>query len=88
MKSQIISFCQSANLELKDSKDFAITFVKLRIEFFNKFNKNYIFSTRFGAEFFDDVLNRIINNIPIKADKGEKIGEYDVNFNTWLKGLN
>jgi len=88
MKQIIISFCEHANLELKNSKDFAVAYVKLRIEFFHKFNKGFIFSTRFGAEFFEEVLNRVANNISIKADKGEKIGEYDVNFNTWLKGIN
>ena len=88
MKSNIISFCEQANLELKNSKDFAVTYVNLRIEFFHKFNKGFIFSTRFGAEFFEEVLDRVVNNIPIKSDKGEKIGEYDINFNTWLKGIN
>lgn len=50
-----------------------------------EYQKGYVFSTRFGADFFSLTLQHILNNQPIVPEKGEKLGEYDKNFNEWMK---
>ncbi len=87
MKTKILTFCSHAESILKDNKNFAELFVCFKMEFFRKYQNGLIFSTRFGADFFREIKNRIINNLPITAENGEKLGEYDKNFNNWLKNI-
>lgn len=88
MKSEVLNYLYMANRLLRDDQlIFAETFVKLKMDFFRSYQNGMIFSTRFGADFFQEVRRRIIENEPIKAIVGEKLGEYDENFNRWLKNL-
>jgi len=78
-------YCLVAMDELRDCKNFGETFVHLKMHFFRTYQSGVIFSTRFGAEFFNEVYYRIVNNKPIVAEKGSLLGEFDKNFNAWLK---
>ena len=70
---------------LKNSKNFGEDFVRLKRLFFKDYQKGYVFSTRFGADFFSLTLEHLLSNQPIVPEKGEKLGEYDKNFNEWMK---
>ena len=61
------------------------TWVELRMNFARKFTIPYIFSTRFGANFFDEVESFLLNDKYLTPPKGEQLSEYDKNFNNWLK---
>jgi len=86
-KTNILNFCCAAEDVLKNSSDFAEIFIPLKMEFFKKYQNNTVFSTRFGADFFKEVRINVVNNTPIKPEKDQKLGEYDINFNNWLKTL-
>lgn len=69
-------------------KEWSELFVKLKIDFFKDCQKGYIFSTVFGADFFYEVLRRMIckeEHAFLKPEKGNTLGEYDKNFNVWLE---
>jgi len=74
----------------KSGKNYGVNWVKLKIKFHNRYQKTLIFSTRFGADFFNEVIYRIENKKPIVPEKDsngklEKLGDdYDLNFNKWL----
>jgi hypothetical protein len=87
MKANIIIFCQRVVKLLQASKNFANDYVYYKTRFFHQFQSNLVFSTRFGADFFSEVEDRVKNNKLIKPEKGEKLGEFDVNFNNWLTQL-
>jgi hypothetical protein len=88
MKAKIITFCELAQTFLEDGKeDFANLFVRFKLNFFKLYQNGFIFSTRFGADFFTEVARRVRNNEPIKPEPGQKLGEYDANFNKWLDAL-
>ena len=71
---------------LQDKASFGLHFCRLHREFYDKFQGGYIFSTRFGATFFEDVLELITNHKFLGPVDGEsKLGEYDENINKWLK---
>lgn len=79
-------FCTRAIRNLQQSDNFAVDFVKLKIQFIHEHQAGYIFSTRFGANFFDEVLTWIGRNDYLKpVDNKSELGEYDKNFNAWLK---
>lgn len=90
-----IDFCRAAIFELKETQDFAKTFLRLKRGFFNKYQageaygkhwrEGFIFSTRFGLDFFTETLNRLEKNSPITPDKGQSLYEYDLNYNKWLE---
>lgn len=67
------------------AKQWAETFVSLRMRFCREHSNGYIFSTRFGASFFDEVADFLSSNKFLQPEKGQKLGEYDENFNRWLK---
>ncbi|RTL01054.1 MAG: hypothetical protein EKK57_05685 [Proteobacteria bacterium] len=92
MDSDAYWFAVQAQRVLNSSKHFAEDFVRLKMEFFHKFQKGYVFSTRIGcADFFKTVIyyagplhssNQILE---LQPEPGQKLGEYDKNFNAWLK---
>ena len=54
-------FCQSA-IEILNSctsEEYAVVFVRLKFEFFKKFQNNLIFSTIHGTDFFKNVIDCI-----------------------------
>ena len=83
--NDIIKFCEETIEILKESDDFAVDYVRRKIEFFHKFQTPFIFSTRFGAEFFHQVHKYLVTEQNLKPDPGQILGEYDDNFNKWLK---
>jgi len=85
--NDIIQFCVETKELLRNSEDFAATYVHRKMEFFRKFQTPFIFSTKFGAEFFDEVHKYLVTNQNLKPESGQTLGEYDVNFNQWLKKI-
>ena len=67
--------------------DWAKHFVNLKMKFFKLCQSELVFSTRFGADFFKDVLYHVSTGTPLTPEKGKQLGEYDLNFNMWLKKL-
>lgn len=65
--------------------EWAKIFVELKMNFYRHYQHSFIFSTRFGADFFDELKSRILYNYPILPLPGETLGECDKNFNIWLK---
>lgn len=66
--------------ELESSPNWAVTFVRRRMEFHKKFSDGKIFSTAHGAEFFTNVLS-CLNGAKWNPD--EEIfpkSEYEENF--------
>lgn len=82
-----LTFIRRAQLMLltTPAKQWAETFVLLRMRFYREHSNGYIFSTRFGASFFDEVEEFLSNNKFLQPENGQKLGEYDENFNRWLK---
>lgn len=83
-------FCRLVIWLLKDHPNFAELFVKLKMKFCRQYQSGLIFSTRFGADFFSEVYNRLENKEYLKpeidsAGKVMPLGEFDINFNRWLK---
>lgn len=68
---------------LKVSSNYGRDWVNFRIDFCRQFPHD-LWSTRFGMDFFKEVLGRLESGEPIKSERGEKLGEYDLNFNKWL----
>ena len=60
-------------------------FVKLKMEFYHHYQRDFVFSTRFGANFFEEVFNWIQRGDFLAPESGGQLGEYDKNFNAWLK---
>jgi hypothetical protein len=79
-----IEFCKNAVQVLQLSSNFGEDYVKLKMDFYS-YHHPYVFSTRFGAEFFDETLRCLLNKETIKAGPNEKLGMYDENFNVWIK---
>lgn len=79
-------YCQEALQTLANvpSTRWAITFVKLKMEFTRRFSNGFIFSTRFGADFFQTTEEHLRLNTRLKPEKGEALGEYDLSYNKWL----
>lgn len=72
-------------LENTSIEKWAEVFVELKMEFCRKNQMGFIFSTRFGADFFIECKNWILRNDFLIPENGEKLGDYDKNFNSWLK---
>lgn len=84
-----IHFCRTIISTLKkvDKRGWAKIFVDAKMEFARQYTKGFIFSTRFGMSFFEDVLYHLESRQLLTAEKGQKLGEYDQNFNLWLKKI-
>jgi len=65
--------------------EWAKTFVELRMNFYREYQHPFVFSTRFGADFFDELRKAFERNHFIQPAPGEILSEYDKNFNVWLK---
>lgn len=65
--------------------DWARVFVALKIEFAKDYQQGLIFSTRFGAAFFEEILYWLERDDYLKSSDSQPLGQYDKNFNTWLK---
>lgn len=59
-------------------------FVELKMKFFRSHQMGLIFSTQFGADFFDECKRWIYRKDYISSSGGI-VGEFDKNFNAWLK---
>ena len=77
-------FCKNVIQLLESSSDFAGDYVRFKTQFFKLYQNGRIFSTRFGANFFEETLEHLTNKTFVIASDG-KLGEYDVNFNAFLK---
>ena len=79
-------FIESAIRELKESQNFAEDYVYFKMMFFREFQNGLVFSTRFGADFFDEVKVFMDNpRLRLKPVDGQtELGECDKNFNKWL----
>ena len=82
--NSLLKAAQDAVAELTNSVQFGADFVRLKLQFATIHQDGFIFSTRFGADFFAEVSNRLQTGELIKAEPGQKLGEYDKNFNNWL----
>lgn len=58
---------------------------EFKMAFCKQYQKGLIFSTRFGADFFEETLNYLNSKDFLKAFPGQELGVYDKNFNEWLK---
>ena len=92
-KTEIIEYCKGAIwflnfITTEGSPNFGAHFITLKQGFYKEYQDNFIFSTRFGASFFEEVLDRVTNERYITPEPKEKLGLYDENFNKWLKSLN
>lgn len=89
MKQPVLDFLHSSIqlLAALPRDQWAEMFVTLRMAFSRCHSKGFIFSTRFGSDFFTEVHDRVTNNKPLVSDTKEPLGEYDLNFNRWLKTL-
>lgn len=84
------AYCKEACEVLRNCKsghEFAVAFCDMKQEFFRLYQDGQIFSTRFGADFFEEVGEHILSRKPLVAPEGEKLGEFDQSFNAWLKKL-
>ena len=73
-------FAKRAVQQLKTSNTYGEDFVKLHVLFFNRYQNGLIFSTNITASYFENIIYWLprIDFIPVN-------GEYDRNFNDWLK---
>ncbi len=78
--NHIIAYCKIAQHLLKNSSDFGTDFCNYKQDFFRKYQRGIVFSTRFGADFFDCIIELLQARAFIPAN-----GEYDNNINKWLK---
>ena len=87
MRQQIIDYCEQTIqcLSLVDSRYYAAVFCNRKMDFHRQFQNGEIFSTRFGADFFTEVLQFMQGTAMLQPLPGQKLGEYDQNFNKWLK---
>jgi hypothetical protein len=75
------------------AKEYGRTFIKLREQFWRKYAKNRIFSTSHGADFFENIIECVLDNkrwptdFLDKRSTGGQIGEYDTNFTQMLKEI-
>lgn len=74
-------FCLVAIEQLQkiDNKSFGPLFIKLRLEFFRKFQRNLITSTIHGIDFFHNVV------FCCNGGQWEEKGEYGDNFRKIIK---
>lgn len=87
-KSDILYFCRYIQIYLSIYRqEYGQMFIVAKDYFRHRFHKNIVFSTAFGTDFFVEIERRIKTNEPIKSKKGVVLGEYDINFNRWLKEL-
>jgi hypothetical protein len=75
--------CQAV-IQLRQSQAFATEYVRLKAEFFHRFQGGMVFSTRFGAEFFEEVKAFLENPKQRLQPVDGILGEFDRNFNRWL----
>lgn len=85
--NKVKEFCELAISELDCSRNYGEDFCFLKMEFFRRFQNGTVFSTRFGADFFQEMLALLNSSAYIVAAKNEKLGEYDQNINVWLKKI-
>ena len=81
---EIKQFVEAAIIGLRESKNFAQDYCNLKMEFFRTFQDNLVFSTRFGADFFNEVKAHLDNPGLNLKPIDKVLGEYDKNFNLWL----
>lgn len=81
-----LEYCQQALKILSTTplNQWAVTFVNLKMQFSRTFTQGYIFSTRFGADFFQITEEHLRMNTQLKPDSGNELGVYDKNYNRWL----
>jgi len=78
--SQIIAYCQNAQFMLSISHNFGHAFCEFKMDFFKRYQRGIVFSTRFGADFFDCIIELLQNRAFVPSN-----GEYDSNINKWLE---
>ena len=79
------TFARRAAKQLEASSNFARDFVDFKMQFFRNHQYGYVFSNRFGADFFSEVCRWISRGDFLEPDADGKLGEFDRNFNAWLK---
>ena len=96
-RQAVYLYVTSACDTLRHSRNFAEDYVRLKTEFFHLFQwitnqqgktEYLVFSTRYGADFFEEIRNHIERDKGILPDPESGIlGEWDKNFNLWLKSF-
>lgn len=91
-KSDTIFFCNYIQYFLNVSDNYGASFCLAKAYFHSKFHPGLVFSTRFGSDFFEETERRIKEGRQIEPEKDKNgkeipLGEYDNNFNRWLKNL-
>jgi hypothetical protein len=81
----IVNDLNEAIATLEKSSNFGRDFCRLKQDFFRKHQRGFVFSTRFGASFFESVRHYVITGEQLAPPPGEKQGDFDRNFNIWLK---
>ena len=93
MSTNASIFCRNALQELEKSNSYAEDWVRLRMEFYYKYQRGYVFPS-FGADFFEVIIDWLINRkdfcepITVTKEDGTKLKvlpEWEANFNAWLK---
>lgn len=82
-----LQFIRTAKLMLAECESslWASLWVDLRMNFARKYTNGYLFSTKFGIDFFQEVEFFLLGEKFLEPQKGESLSEYDKNFNKWLK---
>ncbi len=78
--TQIIAYCQNVQFILSISPNFGHAFCEFKMDFYKKYQRGIVFSTRFGADFFDCIIELLQKRAFIPSN-----GEYDNNINKWLE---
>jgi hypothetical protein len=80
-------YCQNAiaRLATLSGQAYGEAWCNMKMEFHRLFQGGLIFSTRFGAAFFEETLGHLERKETLKPFAGEPLGEYDANFNKWIK---
>lgn len=78
--NHIIAYCKIAQHLLNNSSNFGADFCNYKQDFFRKYQRGIVFSTRFGADFFESIIELLTKREYLTAQ-----GEYDHNINKWLK---
>ena len=93
---EVLNFMSYACLSLEHARyrgHYVEVYLSLKEEFFRRFQRGFVFSTRWNGEFFTLALPHVENRRPLvsteRNEEGrlEPLGEWDENFNRWLASL-
>lgn len=93
-RREVIEFMEGARSVLEGAgAHYPALYCELKYEFFARFQMGLVFSTRWNGDFFSAALHHVRTGEPLRSDQRnesgriEPLGEWDENFNRWLKML-